>query len=493
MCSSRTWKARSSNTMSTKRNVVVALDWSPNTNHTGFYVAKAKGLYDKLNLSVRLLGANEKEFKGSYSGDVADAGEDFPTPCNRVAAGRAHFAMNSPEGAIGWNCPPFTPERPQLKVVAAVLQQQSSALVTLKSSGIDHPKLLDGKRYASYGARFEGRIVQKMIQHDGGAGAFAEECPPMLGIWGALQEGEFDATWVFTGWEGVEAKLKGLELNEFFMQDHGVPYGYAPCLCAAPALLAAEPRLVRDFLAATAEGFQWAAAHPDEAADLLVAGAQEHNGFAIDPALAKASQAVLSPQYLTPSGAWGAMAPARWSEYTAWLAAEGLLTTYKQSRAPTAGVSVSLDELRAGNAGAPLRPDELPEVYTNAFLPDDGGFGGGGTAGGGGGGATLIADLQVVPMPSGTDAHEFKHVEAAIAVIAASGLKHSVNALGTTIEGPADEVWACVRGAFDACLASGATKELMYLKLYQGEHSVDGLEAKGRACAAANAPPPPPR
>lgn len=353
-----------------RREVVVALDWSPNTNHTGFYVAKAKGYYEELGLSVRLLGANEKEFAGSYSGEAAPGGDPFPTPCNRVAAGEATFAVNSPEGAVGWNCPPFAPDRPKLTVVAALLQQQSSALVTLKSSGIDRPKLLDGKRYASYAARFEGRIVQKMVQNDGGSGAFAEECPAMLGIWGALLDGTYDATWVFLGWEGVEAKLKGVELNTFLMQDFGVPYGYAPCLLAHPKVLGEEPELVRQFLAATARGFEFAAAHPGESAGILVRGAKEENSFEIDPELAQASQAVLSPQYLAAdSGKWGVMEPQRWSDYISWLAAEGLLTTYKQSRSPQPGVSVTLDELRAGNAGDPLDPKELPEVYTNVFLP----------------------------------------------------------------------------------------------------------------------------
>jgi len=58
-----------------------------------------------------------------------------------------------------------------------------------------------GCRYASYAARFEGRIVQKMIQHDGGTGDFIEDTPPMLGIWNTLLEGKADATWVFMQWE----------------------------------------------------------------------------------------------------------------------------------------------------------------------------------------------------------------------------------------------------------------------------------------------------
>ena len=108
---------------------------------------------------------------------------------------------------------------------------------------------------------------------------------------------------------------------------------------------------------------------------------------------------------------------------------------------------------------------------------------------------TLIADVQVLPSPTGTDANEFAHVEAAIAVIAGSGLKHHVHALGTTVEGPPDTVWAVARSAFDAALQSGAEKELMILKLYQGSATVASLEASGRAVAATAAaarPPPPP-
>lgn len=63
---------------------------------------------------------------------------------------------------------------------------------------------------------------------------------------------------------------------------------------AAPALLDAEPAMVRAFLGAAARGFEFAAAHPDEAASLLLAGAQAENGVALDAALVRASQAELA-------------------------------------------------------------------------------------------------------------------------------------------------------------------------------------------------------
>lgn len=96
----------------------------------------------------------------------------------------------------------------------------------------------------------------------------------------------------------------------------------------------------------------------------------------------------------------------------------------------------------------------------------------------------MVADLQVLPSPPGNKTHKWKHVDAAIKVIAASKLKYSVNALGTVVEGPAAKVWKVCRSAFEACLASGAKSELMYIKVYQGSTSVAELEKSGRKAAA---------
>lgn len=99
----------------------------------------------------------------------------------------------------------------------------------------------------------------------------------------------------------------------------------------------------------------------------------------------------------------------------------------------------------------------------------------------------LIAEIQVLPSPIGTADDQYKHVDAAIAAIAASGLTPTVGALGTTIEGDADEVWAATRSAFDACLASGASSEMMVLKMYAPDAtsgvSVDTLQVSGQAAA----------
>ena len=360
--------------------VVVALDWTPNGNHLGFYVAKAEGLYERAGLDVRLISPHDAAYVGSYVDPSADANAassgssssatpaPYVTPCSKVADGSAHFGINSPEGVVGWN---VSDGKPRLKAVAALLHDRNtSAIVTLRSSGIDAPRKLDGKTYASYAARFEGRIVQKMIQADGGAGDFKESTPPMLGIWNTLLAGNADATWVFRQWEGCEAELRGVDLNVFPVCDYGMPYAYAPCLCAHPEWLAREPETARRFLEATASGYAAASRDPSRAAETLVRLAKaENDGFEVDPELARRSAAFLQDKFIGSSGRWGLMEENVWDAYVRWLWDAGLLTTGAQSRHPDSGRTFSLDDLRAGKAGEKIPLESVPAVFTNEYLP----------------------------------------------------------------------------------------------------------------------------
>jgi uncharacterized protein YqgV (UPF0045/DUF77 family) len=93
---------------------------------------------------------------------------------------------------------------------------------------------------------------------------------------------------------------------------------------------------------------------------------------------------------------------------------------------------------------------------------------------------TVIAEIQVAPSPPGTadDPHAF--VEAAIAVIKASGLRSEVGALGTTLEGEADAVWATLRAAHEAMIAAGATSGISHVKIATVDRTMDSLTHKFR-------------
>ncbi|PWW23639.1 uncharacterized protein YqgV (UPF0045/DUF77 family) [Geodermatophilus normandii] len=92
----------------------------------------------------------------------------------------------------------------------------------------------------------------------------------------------------------------------------------------------------------------------------------------------------------------------------------------------------------------------------------------------------VIAEIQVAPSPAGTPDDPHAHVEAAVRVIGDSGLRYEVGALGTTLEGDADAVWATLRAAHEAMLAAGAASGLSHVKVASVDRTMDSLTHKFR-------------
>ena len=303
----------------------VALDWTPNTNHTGFYVAQEKGYYDEAGLAVTLRSPGEDGYE--------------ETPAKRVATGRSTLAVAPSESAISYNT---HPDYPSLTAIAAICQTDTSAIVTLGDSGIDRPRDLDGATYASYDARFEDHIVEQLVRNDGGDGELQIETPPKLGIWNTLVDGGADATWVFMPWEGVLAERDGLTLNAFSLDEYDVPYGYTPTVLAHPETIETDRDALARFLDATRRGYTVAAEEPAEAAAILGDTADGPDELD-DEAFLEASQRRIADAYLTGDGTWGQMRHDRWDRFVEWLADEGLLTTVDGD--PLAATDLAVDDL----------------------------------------------------------------------------------------------------------------------------------------------------
>ena len=367
---------------SSKTSITVALDWLPNTNHAGFYVAQAKGWYSDVSLDVNVISTDDAIYLGSYhnfAGVMDDV--EYATPCGLVAYGKAHFALNSPEGVINWNTRPVDDYRPKLKAVAAVTQKNTSAIACRPN--IKRPRDLDRKKYASYAARFEGRIVQQLIRNDGGEGDYEEVVQPMLGLFNTVlcppnKEGATDATWIFTAWEGVEAERRGAKLNCFYLEDYNIPYGYAPCLLSSPQILHKLGHTsVKNFMEVTARGFEYASNQNniDEVATFLKNGDNDGSfpgtGESISHEFLCRSLEILGPTFVDQNtGKWGHMSHERWDTYLDWLDENHLLTTFINSRQPKEGVSATLEQLRSGHAGPriPRTSIDSTTLFTNEYL-----------------------------------------------------------------------------------------------------------------------------
>lgn len=301
--------------------VTVLLDWVPNTNHTGLYVAEQSGYFDDAGLDVTIVQP------GEVYGEQA------------VVGGAADFAVSYQEA--------LTLARAQgvpVVSIAAILQHNTSAFATLAERGIDEPARLAGLRYGAFGSPSEIPTLEALIACDGGA---LEPAVQEIGVGLAdplalLAEGRIDVAWIFEGWQGFQAEREGIALDLVRMSDHRdcIPDYYTPILVASERTVAERPELVRAFLAAAAHGYADAIADPDAGAAALLAAAPE-----LDADLVRASQAWISPRYRDDAPRWGEQSAAVWNAYSRWLAERGVIE----------------------------RPIDAPAAFTNAFLPAAGG------------------------------------------------------------------------------------------------------------------------
>jgi ABC-type nitrate/sulfonate/bicarbonate transport system substrate-binding protein len=139
-------------------------------------------------------------------------------------------------------------------------------------------------------------------------------------VFPALIGGRVDIAWVFLAWDGIQAQNMGQPLDVIELYGSCVPDYYTPVLISGEKTIAERPELVRRFLKAASRGYEYAIAHPEEAAEILLKHSPES-----DPALVRPSQAWLSPRYQDDAAQWGVQNPGVWREFTTWMAENDLL------------------------------------------------------------------------------------------------------------------------------------------------------------------------
>jgi ABC-type nitrate/sulfonate/bicarbonate transport system substrate-binding protein len=284
-------------------NLRLALDWTPNVNHIGFLLAKELGFYHEQGLELDILNPLDDNYA--------------LTPGKKLELGVADLAIAPFETVISLNNKANPVEAVAL---FAILQNDLSSIVTLKSSGLSSPRLLDRKIYASYKARYEDHIVREMIKNAGGKGDINILYPEKLGIWNTLLSGNADATWIFNNWEGIEASGNLVELYSFTLSDFNIPYGYSPVVLAKKESIQNQKALYAGFMRASRKGFLYTQAHPSEAKTILSRYVTDSdlNNIDLDKALA------YSNPHFGNASTCGVMEKERVEGFLNWLVEKGL-------------------------------------------------------------------------------------------------------------------------------------------------------------------------
>ena len=284
--------------------VVFCLDWTPNTNHTGVYAAAALGYYREEGLDVQIVQPPE-------NGAVL-----------MCAAGQAQFAVDAQDTMAA----SLDLDEPlNITAVAAILQHNTSGILSRADDGIISAKGLENKIYATWDSPIELAMLRYCMEKENGDFSKVKLIPNnTTDEPAALDAHQTDAVWIFYGWSGINAELSGVACNfwDFVSLSEKLDY-YTPTILANNDFLRDNPETARAFLKATAKGYRYAAEHPEEAAEMLIAG--DTTGSLEDSReLVYASQRWLADKYIADAPVWGYINPERWNAFYTWLYENGL-------------------------------------------------------------------------------------------------------------------------------------------------------------------------
>lgn len=274
--------------------ITMVLDWTPNTNHTGLYVAQEKGYFEEAGLKVSIVQPPN------------DGATDL------VASGGAQFGIGFQDTLAA----AFSSDSPlPVTAVAAVLQHNTSGLISLKNTGIDSPKKLEGHSYATWDSPIEQGIMKSVIQKDGGDFGRVQLISTYVEDIVAALASDIDSVWIYYGWDGIKCKQVGLDTNYIAFRDMDETFDYySPVIIGNNEYMKENPDTVKAFLGAVKKGYEDAAGDYKEAAEILCKYAPE-----LDEALVLDSQEYLSGQYIADAESFGVIDGARWNRFYNWL------------------------------------------------------------------------------------------------------------------------------------------------------------------------------
>ncbi|MPX41878.1 ABC transporter substrate-binding protein, partial [Moraxella catarrhalis] len=213
------------------QELIIALDWVPNTNHTGLYVALDQGYFKEAGFDAKIVQPSEDSTSTLVANKRADFGVYFqPNMVKRLNKGE-----------------PIT-------AVAAITQHSSAGLLSLAKLGADKPQDLQGERYSTWEDPVDDAVVEQIV------GTPLKKIPgESTDATTALRMNQFDYIMAYYSWDGIHADIKGVDTNFFYLKDADPIFDYyAPLLIANNDELKNHPEKYKKALAAIKQGYLYA-------------------------------------------------------------------------------------------------------------------------------------------------------------------------------------------------------------------------------------------
>ncbi len=279
--------------------VTFMLDWTPNVNHVGIFVADELGMFEAEGLDVEIIQPGEVYAESAVVTGVADYGVSFQEYVTLLRA-----------------------DDVPLVSIAAVLQSNTSGFAVPAGLGLDSPADFEGLRYGTFNSPFEEPTLNALMACVGGDGSTVEYITAGDDLLALMSTGQIDLGWIYYGTQGFQAEQLGIDLAYFGMNEYTdcIPDYYTPVIVASEETLRQQPDVTKAFLRALSRGYQHTVEDPQDAARILAEAVPELNLEELGD-----STPWLADYMLTDSNKWGHQDASVWADYTAWLADVGVL------------------------------------------------------------------------------------------------------------------------------------------------------------------------
>jgi len=304
------------------QSLSLALDFYPNPDHAGIYMAQERGFFDEAGLDVSI-----------------SAPSDPSAPLKLVASGKSDLAISyEPEVLLAHE------QGLPVTAIAALVNRPLTSLIWLQSSGIKGVAGLKGRTVATAGIPYQEAFLKTILNRAGVPPESVEAVNVGFGLLPALIGGQAEAMLGgYSNVEGVDLRQRGKAPVITPVDQLGVPTYDELVIVANSNALGEDPEPFRLFLAALERGTDAAVADPEAATAAITAANHD-----LEPKLTAAEMKATLPLLAARDGShpYGYMDPKQWEAFGAWMRDEELIS------------------------GLPKAPELLTNSYLSGVIPE---------------------------------------------------------------------------------------------------------------------------
>jgi putative hydroxymethylpyrimidine transport system substrate-binding protein len=279
--------------------VTLILDFTPNAVHAGIYRALTAGYYrrERIDLKVVQPSATEETLK-------------------LIDAGKAQFGLADGSDVAG-----LIAKGGDAQAVMAIVQRPLGGLIALAAEHLRSPADLQGRTVGITGVPSDTAVLDTEVRHAGGDPRKVHVVT--IGFDGAqaLAAGRIAAFTGFVPDDGVGLQVSGHPITAFGLAENGGPAYPGLVAFTTRREIAADPALVRDFVAATVRGYEDTLRDPERSLTDL-----ERLNPTLAPRLTRASLRAYLPLFFAGGGtAFGMLSAGNVAAMSAWMLRNGLI------------------------------------------------------------------------------------------------------------------------------------------------------------------------